>query len=65
MASSKTTHRTPGGFGPPDQPDERTLRAERLLDVAAALLVRWGYRKTTLDDVAREAGVGKGTIYLH
>jgi AcrR family transcriptional regulator len=46
-------------------PDERMLREERLLDVASALLVRWGYRKTTIDDVAREAGVGKGTIYLH
>ena len=56
----------------PDQPperqsasDERKLREERLLDAATTLLVRWGYRKTTLDDVAREAGVGKGTIYLH
>ncbi len=46
-------------------PDERKLREERLLDVATTLLVRWGYRKTTIDDVAREAGVGKGTIYLH
>ncbi len=45
--------------------DERRLREERLLDVATTLLVRWGYRKTTIDDVAREAGVGKGTIYLH
>jgi AcrR family transcriptional regulator len=45
--------------------DERKLREERLLDAAATLLVRWGYRKTTIDDVAREAGVGKGTIYLH
>src|SRR5215471_12275157 len=41
------------------------LREQRLLDVASDLLVRWGYRRTTLDDVAREAGVGKGTIYLH
>lgn len=45
--------------------DERKLREERILDAATALLVRWGYRKTTIDDVAREAGVGKGTIYLH
>ncbi len=45
--------------------DERKLREEHLLDVAAALLVRWGYRKTTIDDVAHDAGVGKGTIYLH
>lgn len=52
---------------PPEQsaPDERKLREERLLDAATTLLVRWGYRKTTIDDVAREAGVGKGTIYLH
>lgn len=45
--------------------DERKLREERLLDAATTLLIRWGYRKTTIDDVAREAGVGKGTIYLH
>ena len=44
---------------------ERKLREERILDTATTLLVRWGYRKTTIDDVAREAGVGKGTIYLH
>jgi AcrR family transcriptional regulator len=43
----------------------RQQREERILDAAAALLMRWGYRKTTIDDVAREAGVGKGTIYLH
>src|SRR5690348_15327217 len=45
--------------------DERKLREERLLDAATTLLIRWGYRKTTVDDVAREAGVGKGTVYLH
>ncbi len=51
----------------PGQPEtaERKLREERILDAATTLLVRWGYRKTTVDDVAREAGVGKGTIYLH
>src|SRR5215470_6020227 len=62
--SSKTANRTPMGDGPP-QPAERTSREERILDAAATLLVRWGYRKTTIDDVAREAGVAKGTIYLH
>ena len=45
--------------------DERKQREERLLNAATTLLIRWGYRKTTIDDVAREAGVGKGTIYLH
>jgi AcrR family transcriptional regulator len=40
-------------------------REDRILDAAAALVQRWGYRKTTIEDVARAAGVGKGTIYLH
>ncbi|HET8841446.1 MAG TPA: TetR/AcrR family transcriptional regulator [Ktedonobacteraceae bacterium] len=61
----ETTDTSPGDKGPPGQPDAYKLREERLLDAATTLLVRWGYRKTSLDDVAREAGVGKGTIYLH
>jgi AcrR family transcriptional regulator len=40
-------------------------RVERMLDSAAELLVRWGYQRVTIDDVARHAGVGKGTVYLH
>ncbi|MFI6508466.1 TetR/AcrR family transcriptional regulator [Streptosporangium sp. NPDC050855] len=40
-------------------------RADRILDAAAGLLVRHGYRKVTVEDVAREAGIGKGTVYLH
>jgi AcrR family transcriptional regulator len=28
-------------------------------------MLRWGYTKTTIDDIARQAGVAKGTIYLH
>jgi AcrR family transcriptional regulator len=29
------------------------------------LILRYGYHKTTIEDIAREAGVGKGTLYLH
>lgn len=43
----------------------RAARANRILDAAAALILRWGYNKTTIDDIARQAGVAKGTIYLH
>ena len=43
----------------------RRERAERILDAAAVLILRWGYQKTTLDDVSRQAGVAKGTMYLH
>ncbi len=44
---------------------KREEREQRILDVAAELLERWGYRKTTIDDIAKQARVAKGTIYLH
>lgn len=40
-------------------------REQRILDAAADLIVHYGYDKTTVSDIAREAGVSKGTIYLH
>jgi AcrR family transcriptional regulator len=45
--------------------EQREQRAERILDAAAELMLRWGYNKTTIDDIVRLAGVPKGTIYLH
>ena len=48
-----------------EERDKRQLRAERILDAAAELIQRWGYNKTTIDDIAKRAGVAKGTIYLH
>lgn len=40
-------------------------RSNRILDAAYLLTLRWGYKKTTLDDIARQAGVAKSTIYQH
>lgn len=34
-----------------------------LIHAAARCVARWGIRKTTLDDIAREAGVGRATAY--
>jgi AcrR family transcriptional regulator len=48
-----------------EQQSRRQERADRILDAAAELILRWGYKKTTIDDIARQAGVAKGTIYLH
>ncbi|GHC96983.1 TetR family transcriptional regulator [Nocardiopsis terrae] len=44
---------------------ERASRADHILDAAEELMVALGPRKVTVGDVARRAGVGKGTVYLH
>lgn len=46
------------------KPDSEA-REQRILDAAADLFVHFGYDKTTVDDIARTAGVSKGAIYLH
>lgn len=38
---------------------------DAILDAAGILLGRYGYHKTTMDDLAREAGVARRTLYLH
>jgi len=48
-----------------EESPKRQERARRILNAAAELVQRWGYKKTTIDDIARQAGVAKGTIYLH
>lgn len=40
-------------------------RAEQILDAAADLVLRWGYKRVTIEEVAKRANIGKGTIYLH
>lgn len=36
---------------------------ERLVDAGLVCIARWGLAKTSLDDVAREAGVSRATVY--
>lgn len=54
-----------GKRSPLQERSRKQERADRILDAAAELVLRWGYKKTTIDDIARHAGVAKGTIYLH
>ena len=67
--NSKTIGQAPPGKGtqPERQEENNELqqREEYILEAASKLLIRQGYRATRIEDVAREAGVGKGTIYLH
>jgi AcrR family transcriptional regulator len=43
----------------------RQLRETRLLDAAAHRFARFGFDKTSIDEIASEAGVSKGAVYLH
>ena len=36
-----------------------------ILDAVDSLLAKYGFGKMTMEDVARQVGIGKGTIYLH
>jgi TetR/AcrR family acrAB operon transcriptional repressor len=40
-------------------------RQQHILNAAAAIIMRQGYDKTTMSDIAGEAGVSRGIIYLH
>ena len=41
----------------PNSPEQRVMEA------ALACIARWGLAKTTLDDIAREAGCSRATVY--
>jgi AcrR family transcriptional regulator len=46
-------------------PPETDDREQRILDAAADLIIRQGYDKTTMSDIADAVGVSRGIIYLH
>lgn len=45
--------------------EEAAVTRQNLLDAALTVFSREGYAATTLDDVAKEAGVTRGAIYWH
>jgi AcrR family transcriptional regulator len=47
-----------------DAAHTRDYRNE-ILDATDRLLTRYGYKKMTIDDLAQEVGIGKGSVYLH
>ncbi|MBA4184724.1 MAG: TetR/AcrR family transcriptional regulator [Acidobacteria bacterium] len=38
---------------------------ETILDATDEFLARYGYKKTTIDNLAQAVGIGKGSVYLH
>jgi AcrR family transcriptional regulator len=49
----------------PQSPDRRTERRDAIIAAALEEFSARGFAATRLDDVARRAGVAKGTIYLY
>ena len=47
----------------PPRGDAEARRAV-ILEAALRVFGQYGFRRTSMDDIAREAGIGKGTIYL-
>jgi AcrR family transcriptional regulator len=47
-----------------DSARQKTNR-DAILDATDRLLARYGYKKMTIDDLAKEVGIGKGSVYLH
>lgn len=52
----KTSPKTSRGLGDKDQ---------RILDAAKTLFSRYGLKKTSIEEIAQHAGLGKGTVYLY
>ncbi|MEU3183876.1 helix-turn-helix domain-containing protein [Streptomyces sp. NPDC006923] len=42
-----------------------SARQEGIVAAATAVFLRFGLRKTTMDDIAREAGISRQGLYLH
>lgn len=49
----------------PEPDGKQRIKRARILESAIDLFVRYGYRKTSMEEVAGAAGVAKGTIYLY
>lgn len=43
----------------------QTTTRQAILDATDKLLARYGYKKMTIEDLAQEVGIGKGSVYLH
>lgn len=46
-------------------PTAQACRSDRIVDAARTLFSRYGYRRTSMDDIARESAVAKATVYAH
>ncbi len=57
--------RLAGFVGDVDPGSAKGRKRARILAAATGLFVAQGYRKTNIDEIARAAGIAKGTVYLY
>ena len=48
-----------------DGDPEKVALRQHILEIATEHFARFGYRRANVGDIAREAGIGKGSLYLH
>lgn len=48
-----------------EEPHVKNEKRDAILHAAWGLIRHYGYSKTTIDDIAKRAKVGKGTVYLY
>ena len=53
------------GFLWPEEDDKQRGKRRRILFAATELFIQLGSRKTTIDAIAKQAAIAKGTIYLY
>jgi AcrR family transcriptional regulator len=63
MTSSRSPTKRTGGQAVDS--DESRLVQQRLLDAAVGCLAHYGLAKTSMEDVARSAGMSRATLYRH
>jgi AcrR family transcriptional regulator len=64
-ASAQAVPNTSAAARPSNRAERAADRRQAIIDAAFDEFIDRGYAATRLDDVARRAGVAKGTIYLH
>lgn len=50
---------------PAGDAEEATTRIDQIADAALRRFARYGYKRSSMDDIAKEAGLAKATLYLH
>src|SRR5262249_40871595 len=50
---------------PPGRKEATAQRRAAILNAARTVFARQGYASTVVDDIARQAEIGKGTLYLY